>query len=248
MCQLRDGFRVIRKFAAPHGSRETRMDELSMEERLPYAAFFELMGLSFSYPDRKFLDLIQSGEYKDAYLELAGLVGLDEETVADMTATLDDMAQRDAEELFHELRIEYTRLFVGAPRPLVSLSEGVWLGHKRGDKVVLAMVNGSSMAVEKFMKSCGIFPSKTNREPIDNIYTECEFMQYLLTKPSFPEDFVRTPMEAYDYFLKEHMAKWVPGFAEQVQKTTEMAWFASLARAISAYVEMLALKQGQATE
>ncbi|WP_165046042.1 molecular chaperone [Adlercreutzia sp. ZJ138] len=218
------------------------MDELNMEERLPYAAFFELMGLSFSYPDRKLLGLIQTGEYKDAYLELTGLVGLDGKTISDMTATLDNMTQRDAEELFHELRVEYTRLFVGTPKPLVSLSEGVWLGHKRGDNVVLAIINGSTIAVEKFMKSCGIFPSKTNREPIDTIYTECEFMQYLLTKSSFPEDFARTPIEAYDYFLKEHMAKWIPGFAEQVQEITETAWFASLVRTMCAYVELLAFK------
>lgn len=224
------------------------MDELSMEEKLPYAAFFELMALSFSYPDREFMDLIQSGKYKDAYLELAGLVGLDEQTISDMTATLDDMAQRDTEELFHELRIEYTRMFVGTPKPLVSISEGVWLAHKRGDGVVLAVINKGTIAVERFMKSCGIFPSETNREPIDNIYTECEFMQYLLTKPTFPDDFVHTPSEAYDLFLKEHLAAWIPGFAEQVQEITELAWFGSLVRTMSSYVKLLLSMQEQASE
>ncbi len=224
------------------------MNELSMEEKLPYAALFELMGLSFSFPDRKFLDLVQSGEYKEAYLELAALVGLDDAVVSDMTATLDGMAARDSEELFHELRVEYTRLFIGTPKPAVSMSEGVWSANKRGDKVVLAVINGTTISVEKFMKSCGIFPSKTNREPIDNIYTECEFMQYLLTKPAFPEDFVRTPEEAYRDFLGEHMAKWVPGFAEQVQETTEVAWFGSLARTMGSYVELLVAMREQTSE
>ena len=219
-----------------------------MEDKLPYAAFFELLSLSFKCPDARFCEIVRSGEYRDAYLEIAGIVGLDQDVVDQTSRVLEDMEKREADELLHELRVEYTRLFVGAPHSVVSLSEGVWRARKRGDTVVLAVINNTTISVEQYMKSCGVFASKTNREPIDNIDTECDFMQYLLTKKAFSDNIERTPDQAYAEFLREHMSGWVPGFAEQVEQATQLDWYKALAKSLGAYVRLLVQDLESASE
>ena len=135
------------------------------------AAAWELAAFSFRYPTEELAEAVTSGEWIDAAREVAEALGLelpesfgagDAESVQDMKA----------------LRVEATRLFVGSPQPAVSPYEGVWRAQEEGVQALL-FVNPHSMAVERFMKSCGLARPEGTNEPLDHIATECELLEHL---------------------------------------------------------------------
>ena len=194
------------------------------------------MALSFDLPDLDFCGVISSGEYRDALCEISGVIGLDSEIVDEFAQAIVPYEGREDTDIRHELRVEYTRLFVGAPVPPLPFSEGVWRAKERGEKERLLIVNDDTMAIEAFMKACGIFAIKRNQEAIDNIYTECEFMQYLLLTDTFPDDFEYTPDQAYEKFFHEHMEDWIPAFCDQVVEMTELDFYRGLAKTLKSFI------------
>lgn len=149
------------------------------------------------------------------------------------------------ESLLHALRAEATRLFVGAPEPVVSPYEGV---HRaQGDGVqALLFVNPHSMAVERFMGACGLGRPEGTNEPLDHVATECELLEHLALRAAIasadaapadpcesapectvPDDTLpgNSPKAAYERFLEEHARTWIPGFAEAVAAQTREPFY-----------------------
>ena len=80
--------------------------------------------------------------------------------------------------LLRSLRAEATRLFVGAPGPVVSPYEGIWRAADDGVQELL-FVNPHSGAVERFCGACGLGRPEGTNEPLDHAATELELMQWL---------------------------------------------------------------------
>lgn len=196
------------------------------------ATAWELLALSFRYPDVVLAQAVASGEWVEAAVEVAD--ALDLELPEDFDA---GVAAGEPDTLLHTLRAEATRLFVGAPDPVVSPYEGV---HRAADDGVQALlfVNPHSMAVERFMKSCGLGRPEGTNEPLDHVATECELLQYLATlaagaKPpahitldALPGG---SPEEAYATFLAEHAQTWLARFAEAVAAETRESFYRAAA-------------------
>ena len=140
------------------------------------ATAYELLAFSFRYPGTELVDVLASGEWAEAAREVAGALGLDLPDGWD--EGLGAYAGRGAEDLLHALRAEATRLFVGAPDPAVSPYEGVWRAADDGVQALL-FVNPHSMAVERFVRSCGLGRPEGTNEPLDRIDAELELLQYL---------------------------------------------------------------------
>ncbi len=140
------------------------------------ATAWELLALSFRYPDEVLAGAVASGEWADAASEVAAALGLvlPESFAADARAA----AGEEPEALLHALRAEATRLFVGAPDPVCSPYEGVWRAADDGVQALL-FVNPHSMDVERFMKSCGLGRPEGTNEPLDHVSTECELLEHL---------------------------------------------------------------------
>ncbi|MDR1422257.1 MAG: molecular chaperone TorD family protein, partial [Coriobacteriales bacterium] len=148
------------------------------QEWMNRAALYELLAHAFLGTSHELVRAIISGEYSEAVVELGTANELDAVGVALCADELAVYQGRNADELFHELRIEHTRLFVGAPRPAVSPYAGIWWAH-RADVKPLLFVNTESMAVERFYRSCGVGQPANSNEPLDHIGSELEFLQYL---------------------------------------------------------------------
>ena len=140
------------------------------------ATTWELLALSFRYPDEVLAGAVASGEWADAAGEVAGALGLSlpESFEADARAAVGE----ELEALLHALRAEATHLFVGAPDPVCSPYEGVWRAADDGVQALL-FVNPHSMDVERFMKSCGLGRPEGTNEPLDHVSTECELLEHL---------------------------------------------------------------------
>lgn len=144
------------------------------------AAAWELIALSFRYPGDALIEAVRSGEWAGAAHEIAEALGCCSDSERSFFLNLADAASDEAAaaDFPHRLRVEATRLFVGAPRPVVSPYEGVWRAADDGVQALL-FVNPHTMEVERFMRECGFVRPTTANEPLDHIATEAELMEHL---------------------------------------------------------------------
>ena len=144
------------------------------------AAAWELIALSFRYPDDTLAKAVCSGEWVAAAREIAEALGCRSDFECDASRYFGDAVATEAAaiDFLHRLRAEATRLFVGAPAPVVSPYEGVWRAADDGVQALL-FVSPHTMEVERFMRECGFVRPETENEPLDHIATEAELMEHL---------------------------------------------------------------------
>ena len=213
------------------------------------ATINELLSVSFRYPDKAMVEVIASGEWADAALEIVQVAelpvpeGFAEEAAGLAIAEADDAA---IDALLHQLRAEATRLFIGSPDPVVSPYEGVWRAKDDGVQPLL-FVNPHSMEVERFMKSCGLGRPEGTNEPLDYVATELEFLQYLasvqagIVAPAVesvqPADLPGgSAGAAYETFLADHVMTWMPRFAEKVIEDSNAKFYQAAAQLLKVFL------------
>lgn len=201
------------------------------------AAAWELVAFSFRYPTIELADAVASGEWRAAACEIAAALGL----------SLPDGFGKDAPVDLKALRVEATRLFVGAPLPAVSPYEGVWRAQA-DDVQALLFVNPHSMAVERFVKSCGLGRPEGTNEPLDHVAVECELLEHLVLRASDPTALDGSPLPevtdlpggsaraAYDAFANDHARMWMPAFACAVRGETRVPFYRDAAALLGALV------------
>ena len=209
----------------------------------------ELLALSFRYPSVELAAAVVSGEWADAAQELSDVLGL-----ALPAGLGDDVASHangetitDAEAALHALRAEATRLLIGVPKPVLASSEGLWRAAEDGVDP-LRFVNPHSVAVEAFMRSCGMGQPEGSNEPLDYIATELEFMQALCAveagiSPLLDESLAVGDLPggsaagAYGLFMREHVFAWMPAFADAVRAEARLPFYRAAGQLLRAYLE-----------
>lgn len=220
------------------------------------ATAWELAAFSFRYPDAELARAVASGEWAEAAAEVAAALGAETPEEAVEASGVEDVEPKDpgcgegvsdrsAEALLHDLRVEATRLFVGAPEPAVSPYEGVWRAADDGVQPLL-FVNPHSMAVERFMRACGLGRPEGTNDPLDHVATECELLEHLALRaagaerpkgaPSDADLPGGSPAAAYDEFLQEHALIWLPRFASRVAEEAREPFYRDAAAYLGAIV------------
>lgn len=186
------------------------------------AELFEALSLAFRYYDEETVRAIASGEYADALCEAVSAAGIGSGLSDRLRALLSAYDGADAEALFHALRVENTRMFVGAPHAAVSPYAGVWYAEDVGVQPLLS-VNKESMAVERFMMSCGAGRPENTNEPLDHIATELEFLEYLCLDRAgaINKDAEVVPDGSYERFYEERFIPFAKRFAEAVARASD---------------------------
>ena len=209
----------------------------------------DVLAFSFRYPGDETASAVMTGQWKaaveDAFdaLETELPEGFAE---CDVTLNAKGEAAGDAEELKHSLRAEATRLFIGAPNAAVSPYEGVWRAKDDGVQPLL-FVNPHSMAVERFLKSCGLGQPEGKNDPLDHAATELEFLQYLAALASGLDAPIEgakaadqlpggSPETAFETFMGEHVKTWMPRFAESVETETRLPYYRVAAQLLKAFL------------
>ncbi len=212
------------------------VDDMNGSEAL--AAAWELAAFSFRYPTDELAEAVASGEWADAAREVAEALGIE------LPESFGANGAEDVQDL-KALRVEATRLFIGSPQPLVSPYEGVRRAQEEGVQALL-FVNPHSMAVERFMKSCGLTRPEGTNEPLDHLATECELLEHLALRslgvavddesplPADADLPGGSPQAAYEAFLAEHVRVWAPGFAAAVAAETRLPFYRDAAELLKA--------------
>lgn len=209
------------------------------------ATAWELLALSFRRPDVPLAEAISSGEWASAAIEVSEALGIRLPNQFEAYGRAGEGVPTD--EVFHVLRIEYTRLFIGAPSPVCIPYEGAWRtsGNKQD---VLLFVNSYAMQVESFFKQCGLGRAEGANDPLDHIAIECELLEYLALlagglacfpepsqgSPSLPYE---TPDKTYEVFLGDHAIKWMPRFAESAASETKHVFYKAASQLLLAVLE-----------
>jgi TorA maturation chaperone TorD len=158
------------------------------------AATYAVLAECWREPTEKLVEVIESGELR---------------------SVVSDIGPVDV----HELRAEYTRLFIGPAGPPCPPYESVYRDGEDPDE--FGPVNGpATIAVTRWYDEFGIQPAPDHPDLPDHIATELEFAAYL-AENGFEERF--------DQFLDEHLAVWTDEFLMQVEAETDDAFYTSLA-------------------
>ena len=187
------------------------------------AELFELLSLAYRYYEKETVQAVVSGAYAEALCDTVGKAGIGDDLAPELRALLSAYDGADVEEAFHALRVENTRMFVGAPHAVVSPYAGVWYAQDV-DVEPLLFVNKESMAVERFMESCGAGRPENTNEPLDHIGTELEFMEYLSLDRAgaINKEADVVPEDSYEEFYEKRFIGFAKRFAEAVaQKSDE---------------------------
>lgn len=221
------------------------------ESWIARAALCELLSLSFRYPDDVLADVVSSGDWACAAREITGVLGLDlsgdfDEGCLGAAPLRGVKAPVDKKSLLHDLRVEATRLFVGAPEPACSPYEGTRRAEAEGAPVLM-FVNPHSMEVERFCHACGLGRPEGTNEPLDHVATEFELLQVLALRAAGADavegDGVAqaelpggSAAAAYDAFVREHVRSWMLEFAEDVAVEARQPFYRAAAQLLRAFV------------
>lgn len=216
------------------------------------ATAWELAALSFRYPGNTLAQAVCSGEWADAACEVAVAIFKEasqtfSERLLVATEPLGEMRDKSCDVLLHELRVEATRLFVGTPEAVCSPYEGVWRARADGVQPLL-YVNPHSMDVERFCHACGFGRPEGTNEPLDHAATECELLEVLSFRASDVSPVDTYPVAdadlpggsseaAYEQFIREHVAKWMPMFAQELRAQAQHPFFRAAAEYLATVLE-----------
>lgn len=204
-----------------------------------YAATCELLAQSFSYPNGQLAEAITSGIWSETVAEIAIVLNIPCPNA--LHAFAEKYLGADTGDIARAIRIEATRLFIGAPDPAVWPFEGMWRSTAQADQPLL-FINPYSLAVENFMNSCGAGQAHDKNEPLDHIVAELEFLQYLSLLEArrierlSPADFTQDDWsEKRTLFLNEHFRTWVPDFARKVVDESREPFFIASAQLLKSF-------------
>ena len=187
-----------------------------------------LMAAAWRYPDKELAEGFSSGAFQaDAEDCLSALLpeGDVRPTLFSSSAILPE-----AEELLHMMRHEYTSLFLVPKAEKVFLYESRFRWMKDPEEYAM-FVTPCALHVEQLCREAGIRPAKGNREPLDQMATEWEFLAYLLGREMEAEE--KNEWEVWHrraaVFWRDHLDKWVFPFAEKVGEESREILYRELA-------------------
>ncbi len=146
-------------------------------------------------------------------------------------------AGRDRKEVLLELAAEYASLFLGVkgvpPHPSESsyMSVDHLMYQEQRDQVV------------EFYREFGVDKVKEFREPEDHVALELSFMSYLIGRAIEEQEKgnlgeARRLLDAQGRFLRDHLLKWVPKFAEDVVSNAEVDFYKGLGYLTEGFLEL----------
>jgi TorA maturation chaperone TorD len=198
------------------------------------AAFYELLAFGFRVPTLESGEVVSSGEFAEALMEIGEANGIDYSLLANAHTVLSIYRDEDPDSLFHKLRVAYTTLFVGAPQPLVSPFAGVWWAELQGVEPLL-FVNKRSMDIERFVRSFYLGRPKGRNEPLDHIATMLEFLQYVslaIGDSIEPQEGVDFTPGIIERFTNDYLADWVIRFSERITEQSSESFYRALAQVV----------------
>jgi len=133
-----------------------------------------------------------------------------------------------------ELLIEYTRLFIGPFKTLVSPYSSLYFGSD-------TLMSDETVWVVDFYRKAGLKFDQETKEVPDHIAIETEFMYWLIHNEinaldAGDRDKSFSLWEKQQEFFDKHYKKWVPEFCAKVATETNNEYFRVLAECLKRFI------------
>ncbi|MEG0071829.1 MAG: molecular chaperone TorD family protein [Raoultibacter sp.] len=198
------------------------MDDNSpdLQRAIALADLFELLSLAFAFPSCELAGGLSSGAYQNdfsACLNELGCRGKFE------FAQIND----DAEELFVQMRREYSRLYLspGELSVIYRYESAFVFAEKGGEGLPTLFVNPLVRDIEDQMREAGVLPQDYRQEPVDSVQNEFNFLHILYTFAAASlrageADDAKGWLLWAEEFRRTHINTWVPSF---LARTVELS-------------------------
>lgn len=176
--------------------------------------FYGIFSLIFHRPDREFAGYLRNGFMNDIGF-------LDGDAISGFSDFLEENMEKNEEDFYNTLAVEYTRLFIAAfPELPCPPYESIY----REDTVM----GNSTLEVLDSFSDAGLKVMENFHDLPDHIAVELEFLYYLLNSGN---------IEAYDTFMREHFSKWVPKFCKKVEENDRIGFYRNAAGVLREFLD-----------
>lgn len=205
----------------------TELSEVLRAREVAYSLLARLFG---EEPDPAFLRELHQRRVFDTFLfaDANEAVQKGAERVAAFLAELETLGESG----FEALRSEYTRLFIGPARLPAPPWESAYLTEER------LLFQESTLEVRRAYRKYGLLPRNFPHEADDHISFELEFMARLCRLAQDEDQAVRDRVLADQAaFLREHLQRWVPAFAGDLEAHASTGFFQGAAGLLKGFLE-----------
>jgi len=195
---------------------------------------YRLLAAGFVYPDADFVAALNDGSSLSQLTEALATLSDLEELRGNLEVLCATVGRHAGTLQAHRLQAEYLRLFSG----------GLHCPHHETDYAASTIFRKADVLADiaGFYRAFGLELSEENRERVDFIGVELEFMHYLAFKEAYAaeqgsQEKVELCREAQRKFLQDHLGPWVEAFQEMVAKNAHDSFYAPLSRLMAQFVE-----------
>ena len=223
---------------------------MTVEQAINYSDFYQLMAIALRCPTKELAEGLMDGSFADdlaACMEGLGVSANESDEAYDQLCAAVLRDSSEAENLFHLLRTEYTRLFLIPKKEQIHIYESRFRYPKDADPKQYSMfVSPCALHAEQVYKEAGVRVRKGLQEAPDHMATELEYLSYLYRK--LAESLSREKAEKekdqlsaenkqellmwklrIDTFWQQHLVKWYSEFLEELQQKTQLETYRALA-------------------
>lgn len=221
--------------------------EKIMQVALNRSDLYQLLAIAFRDPTKELVEGLISGTYRDDVVDCVNWLNADstifDEAILALEQLSQDLADHDPDNVLHDLKIEYFRLFIGAKGPIVSPYQTVYCDPRDGMGSTVLFTSPTAIATEKAYKNSGVSLVKEQNEPPDHIATEMEFLMYLCAQEAMAwkngdlELAKRRRLQERE-FIDEFVGKWIFTFCHQVINESNHAAYRTTASLAQAFIQV----------
>lgn len=224
----------------------------ALKHAVACADTFELLSAAFTFPDEALAAALLNGSFDDDFLacmsELEKLLSKKSAKLAegepgrlsDRAITLRSVIDTDSDvsSLLDSLRKEYSRLFLmpGLDVPVFPYEAAFRHVSQGREGVPSLFIAPVTKDVEKRMRCFGALPAHVNKEPVDSMHSEMDFLRFLYTglvsalsvDSGVDEDACVLWEAEISSFRSDHIDAWMPALMQRIQEKTVSPVYLSL--------------------
>lgn len=206
---------------------------------------FRHLADAFRDPTIELVAEYTNGTLADSVTAAVAWLGVDRRVFDDPIASLGEAGVADAprEGILRALKVEYARLFIGPPRPLVSPFASTRLTPASDFGGPLLGVGKEPRSVEATYEEAGVRVAAELREPPDHIATELEFLYFLARRESDSwragdDEAARDWRRRQSDFVDAHLKTWALDVFDEVAAATTEPLYRAMAELGSVVIRM----------
>jgi putative dimethyl sulfoxide reductase chaperone len=225
--------------------------EQDIQKSIAASDLHQILAIALQLPTRELAEGLFNGSLAEDVVSIYQELGFSDETVQEMQNKFAEIktSKTTKEELFTELRQEYTRLFTHPKKSEIEIYETLFRHiPEEGEGKPSLFISPAALDAERCYKKAGLVRSKDVNEPGDHMATEMEFMMFLFLEKAKAlqednqEEVARREAEIKE-FSELHLQRWAQSFFEKMTTLSYSAFYRILGEIGSTFVGEMPARQ-----